>query len=101
MANHSKKLNQKTLIVGLTVALFFVILGVFCFSYALETLDVKAEELGLQEQPIYEAPLADYTIAGIDNQWVTLLVGIASTLLLFVAGLGVAKLINKKKSRQP
>jgi ABC-type phosphate transport system permease subunit len=101
MATHSKKINQKTLTVGLTFALVFVILGVFCFSYAMETLDVKAEELGLQAQPIYDAPFADYSIAGLDNQWVNLLIGIASTLLLFVAGFVVAKIIYKKKSRKP
>ncbi len=100
MANN-KKLNQKTLIVGLTVALIFVVLGVFCFSYALETLDVKAEELGLQEQPIYEAPFADYTISGLESEWVTLLIGVISTLLLFVAGFGVAKILSKKKKAQP
>jgi hypothetical protein len=90
--------NQKTIIVGLTVAIIFVMLGVFCFSYALETLDVKAEELGAQEQSIYEPPLPDYTIPGLDNEWGALLLGITSTLLLFIVGLGVAKILNKKKS---
>ena len=41
-----KKHNQKTLIIGLAVALVCVVLGVFVFSYAMETLDVKAEQLG-------------------------------------------------------
>ncbi len=67
-----KKLNQKTLIVGLTVALIFVLLGVFVFSYAMETLDAKAEQLGAQEQPIYEAPFSDYNLAGNDSQWVSI-----------------------------
>jgi hypothetical protein len=89
--------NQKTLIVGLTVAIIFVMLGVFCFSYAMETLDVKAEELGAQEQPIYEPPLPDYTIPGMDNEGGALLLGILSTLLLFIVGLGAAILLNKKK----
>jgi hypothetical protein len=88
--------NQKTLIVGLSVALVFVVLGVFCFSYALETLDVKAEELGAEEQPIYEPPLPDYTIPGMENEWGALLLGIASTILLFIAGFSVAKLFKKK-----
>ena len=35
--------NQKTIIVGLTVAIIFVMIGVFFLSYAMETLDVKAE----------------------------------------------------------
>jgi hypothetical protein len=90
--------NQKTVIVGLAVALIFVVLGVFCFSYAMETLDVKAEELGAQEQPVYEPPLPDYTIPGLENEGGTLLLGIASTLLLFVAGFAVAKILPKKKN---
>jgi hypothetical protein len=91
--------NKKTIIVGLAVAFIFVLVGVFCFSYAMETLDVKAEELGVQESPIYEPPLPDYVIPGFDNEWGALLLGIASTALLFVAGLAVAKLLSKKKSQ--
>jgi len=90
--------NQKTIIIGLTVAIIFVVIGVFFLSYAMETLDVKAEELGAQEQPIYEPPFADYSIAGIENVWGALIIGIAGTLLLFIVGLGVAKIFNKKKS---
>jgi hypothetical protein len=90
--------NQKTLLVGLTVAIIFVVVGVFCFSYAMETLDLKAGELGAQEQTIYEAPLPDYTIPGMENEWGTLLLGVLSTLLLFVVAFGVAKILSKKKS---
>jgi len=90
--------NQKTIIIGLTVAIIFVAIGVFFLSYAMETLDVKAEELGAQEQPIYEPPFADYSIAGMENVWGALIIGIAGTLLLFIVGLGVAKIFNKKKS---
>ncbi len=90
--------NQKTVIVGLTVALIFVLLGVFFFSYAMETLDLKAEELGASEQPIYEPPFPDYSIVGFENEWGALLIGVASTLLLFIAGFVVAKLLKKKKS---
>lgn len=89
--------SQKTIIVGLTVALIFVLLGVFIFSYAMETLDVKAEELGATEQPIYEPPFPDYSIVGMENEWGALLIGILGTLLLFIAGLGVAKILNKKR----
>jgi len=97
MAN--KKENQKTVIVGLTVALVFVLLGVFVFSYGMETLDVKAEELGMEEQPIYEAPFPDYSIAGLENEGGTLIVGLASTLLLFVAGFGIAKVLKKRDQK--
>jgi amino acid transporter len=99
MANQ-KKINQKTVIIGLGIALAFVVLGTFVFSFALETFDVKAEELGAQEQQIWTAPFKDYTISGSDSQWIALIVGIAATLLLFVAGLGVAKLIRKKKGEK-
>lgn len=99
MATQSK-INQKTVIIGLGVALVFVVLGTFVFSFALETFDVKAEELGAQEQQIWNAPLKDYTISGSDSQWIALIVGLAATLLLFVAGLAVAKLISKKSEKQ-
>ncbi|MCW3983274.1 MAG: hypothetical protein NWE96_04685 [Candidatus Bathyarchaeota archaeon] len=88
--------NQKTIIIGLGISLIFVLLGVFVFSYAMETLDVKAEELGAEENPIYEPPLPDYTIPGWEDEWGTLLLGVASTLLLFVAGLAAAMVLKKK-----
>jgi hypothetical protein len=91
--------NQKTVIIGLVAAVIFVLIGVFFLSYAMETLDVQANMLGAQEQPIYEPPMPDYVIPGLDNPWATALLGIASTLLLFVAGFAVAKLLNKKKSQ--
>jgi hypothetical protein len=72
---------------------------VFLFSYAMETLDVKAEELGAEEHPVYEPPIPDYTLPGVENEWGSLLVGITSTLLLFIVGLGVAKILSKKRSR--
>jgi amino acid transporter len=93
-----KKLNQKTLLIGLAVALIFVIVGVFAFSYSMETLDKQAEQLGVEEHPIYQPPFPEYSIAGLDSIWGALLIGIAGTLLLFIAGLGAAKILNKKKS---
>jgi hypothetical protein len=91
--------NQKTIIIGLTAAIIFVLIGVFCLSYAMETLDVQADKLGAQEQSIYEPPMPDYVIPGMDNPWISALLGIASTLLLFVVGFAVAKLLKKKKSK--
>jgi hypothetical protein len=90
--------NQKTIIVGLTVAIIFVLVGVFFLSYAMETLDVKAEQLGAQEQPVYKPPFSDYSIAGLDSTTSGLIIGIGGTLLIFVVGLVVAKILNKKKS---
>ncbi len=90
--------NQKTIIVGLTVAIIFVLIGVFFLSYAMETLDVKAEQLGAQESPVYEAPFADYSIAGIDSTTGGLIIGIGGTALLFIVGFAVAKALGRKKS---
>jgi len=89
--------SQKTIIVGLTVAIIFVLIGVFFLSYAMETLDVKAEQLGAEEQPIYEPPFADYSIVGMDSTMGGLVIGIVGTLLLFAVGLIVARVLNKKK----
>ena len=89
--------SQKTIIVGLAISIIFVLLGVFLFSYAMETLDVKAEELGAEEQPVYEPPIPDYTLPGMENEWGSLLVGITSTLLLFIIAFGVAKILSKEK----
>ena len=97
----TKRRNQKTIIIGLAAALFFVVLGVFVFSYALETLDVKAEELGAQEQSIWTAPFADYTVPGSDSQWIALAVGLAATLLIFTATFSAAKILRKKKGETP
>lgn len=92
-----KKHNQKILIIGLAVALICVVLGVFVFSYAMETLDVKAQQLGATEQPVYSAPFKDYTFDGSNSPWVALAVGVVATLLIFGVGFGVAKVLRKKK----
>ncbi|MDR2707667.1 MAG: hypothetical protein LBB87_02840 [Nitrososphaerota archaeon] len=93
----SKKLNQKTMLIGLSLALILVILGVFCFSYALEALDLKASELGIEEQPIYDPPFPDYNLSGSENKWSNLVIGIASTFLLFMVAFAVAKVLSKKR----
>ncbi len=98
MATTNKKTNQKTIIIGLTVALIFVLIGVFVLSYSMETLDKQAEQLGSEEKPVFNPPFADYTIPGLDNVWGGLIVGIMGTLLLFVVSLAVAMLLRKKKS---
>ena len=98
MAATNKKTNQRTIIIGLIVALIFVLIGVFLLSYSMETLDKQAEQLGSEEKPLFNPPFADYTIPGLDNVWGGLIVGIMGTLLLFVVSLTVAMLLRKKKS---
>lgn len=89
--------NQKLILGGLLVALVFVLIGVFALSYSAETLDKQAEQLGVEEKPVYEAPFADYLIPGLNDTVGGLIIGIGGTLLLFVFGFGAAKLLKKKK----
>jgi protein-S-isoprenylcysteine O-methyltransferase Ste14 len=89
--------KQKTIIIGLAVALIFVLIGVFFLSYSMETLDKQAEQLGAEEKPVYTAPFADYTIPGLNSVWGALIVGVIGTILLFIVSLVVAKLLRKKK----
>jgi protein-S-isoprenylcysteine O-methyltransferase Ste14 len=98
LATTNKKTTQKTIVIGLTVALIFVLIGVFVLSYSMETLDKQAEQLGSEEKPLFTPLFADYNIPGLDNVWGGLIVGIMGTLLLFVVSLTVARLLRKKKS---
>jgi hypothetical protein len=88
--------NQKTVLIGLLVALIFVLIGVFALSYSMETLDKQAEQLGVEENPVYQAPFADYLIPGLNDTVGGLIIGVGGTLLLFVFGFGAAKLLKKK-----
>jgi hypothetical protein len=90
--------TKKTILIVLALAMIFVLVGVFVLSFSFETLDKQADKMGAKENPIYEAPFADYNIAGLDNTWGALIVGVAGTLLLFGSGLIVAKIVRKKKS---
>jgi ABC-type phosphate transport system permease subunit len=92
--------NKKLIIVGLTTALVFVLIGVFFLSNSMETLDKQAGQLGIEEKPVYQPPFADYNIPGLDNVWGALIIGVLGTLLLFVVSLGIAKLLRKRKSAQ-
>jgi hypothetical protein len=90
--------TKKTILIVLTLAMIFVLVGVFVLSFSFETLDKQADKMGAKENPIYEAPFADYNIPGLDNMWGALIVGVVGTLLLFGLGLIVAKIVRTKKS---
>ncbi len=96
MLNLSKK-DKQMLAIGLTLAVIFVIVGVFIFAYSMETLDRQAEELGVQDSSTYQAPFPDYAILGFENEVGNILLGILSTLSIFGVTLGVAILLKKKR----
>ena len=90
--------TKRTIILVLSIAMIFVLVGVFALSYSFETLDKQAGKMGDTEKPIYHAPFDNYNIPGLDNTWGALLVGVFGTLGLFCLGLGVAKIVYRKKS---
>jgi len=90
--------TKKTILIVLTVAMIFVLVGVFVLSYSFETLDKQAGKLGAEEKPVYHAPFDGYNVPGLENTWGLLIVGVVGTLLLFVMGLVVAKIMRRKKS---
>jgi len=96
----TNKKTHKTLIIGLAVAMIFVLVGVFALSYSMETLDRQAEQLGVEEHPVYEPPFPDYAIPGIDSVWGALAIGVAGTLLLFGVGLAAAKVLRMRKGQK-
>lgn len=85
-------ITRRDLMVGLGTAALFVVLGTFIFGYSMETLDVKAEDLGIEaEEAVFPSPFPEYVVPGIESDAVNLLLGLVSTFLVF----GVAWLILK------
>ena len=91
-----KNLDRNTIIIGLVLAVVFVVVGNLVFAYAMETLDVKAEELEVTGENILAAPFPDYVIQGFENEWGGILLGIIATLAIFVVTLGIANLLRKE-----
>ena len=83
--------------IGLSLAVIFVVVGVLVFSYAMETLDAQAENLGVQDQSTYSAPFPDYTIVGFDNVLGNILLGVTSTFVVFVVTFGIARMLKRSK----
>lgn len=85
--------------IGLSLAVVIVIVGVLVFSYAMETLDVQAKNLGVHDESIYSAPFPDYTIIGFENELGNSLLGITSTFIVFGVTIGVAKMLRKSRGQ--
>jgi hypothetical protein len=87
------------IMIGLTLAVAFVIVGVLAFSYSMETLDVQAEKLGAQDTNVWQAPFQDYLVVGFESEMGTILLGVASTLAIFGVSLGAAMLLKKSRGK--
>ncbi len=86
---------------------FWIVLGVLIllsplFAYAAELvgysepLENVAEKLGVQENPIYEGLLPDYSVPGLDMFSGTLISAVVGTMVTMGIAFAVAKVISKK-----
>ncbi len=92
----STLVTRRDLMVGLGVAALLVVMGTFIFGYSMETLDVKAEDLGIEaDEPVFPAPFPEYVIPGVESDAVNLLLGLVSTLLVFGVAWFVIKALAK------
>ena len=85
----------------MVVALVFVAVGVVWLSASIETFDVVAEHLGVEEERLWTPFLPDYTIPGLEESLgATLILGIASTLLVLGVAYGVGRVLLLKRGRK-
>ncbi|MDD5131253.1 MAG: PDGLE domain-containing protein [bacterium] len=94
-------MNKRDILIGLGIALLVaMILSPFASPHP-DGLERVAEDNGFLEkgevEPIVYSPIPDYTFPGIHNEKVaTAAAGIAGTLLVFVLGYGLAKVLKIK-----
>ena len=86
--------NKKWLLTGMVVAAVLVAMGTFVFSESIETLDVKAEELGFEGFSLLPAPFPEYAIPGLEDPLVNFLLGFVSVLLVLIVAFGVYKILS-------
>lgn len=89
-----KRSDKKGLFAGLAVAAVLVALGTFVFSESVETLDVKAEELGLEGFSLLPAPFPEYAVPGMEDPLVTFLLGVFSVVLVLVVAFAIGRFLS-------
>ena len=88
---------KKAIIVVALILVSLAILIPFASSNP-DGLEQVISSQGMQEQPsVWEGIMADYSIAGINNAYVsTLLAGSIGVVIVFLAGIVLGKMIPKK-----
>ncbi|MCQ5377360.1 MAG: hypothetical protein NO516_04835, partial [Candidatus Methanomethylicia archaeon] len=101
--SETKERDVKRLVaIGLVASILFVVVGTLFLSYAMETLDVMAEELGIFGENLLASPFPEYVILGYeDNVAASIALGVASTFLLFAVAWGVGKILVGRKAQMP
>ncbi|MCX8182415.1 MAG: hypothetical protein N3D12_04795 [Candidatus Methanomethyliaceae archaeon] len=90
---------DKWILCGLMSALVFVLLGTFVFYESNETLDMVAERLGVIGENLLTAPFPEYTFPWFDSVWVSLMLGMISTIIIFTITYGIGKLLAKVREK--
>ena len=91
----------RSIVTGITAALIFVVVGVVWLSASMETLDVVAEHLGVEERVLWSPFLLDYMIPGLEESLgATLILGMASTFLVLGVAYGVGRALLVKRGRK-
>ena len=101
-------MDKKTglfIVIALVVSVFLAVVISPLASSSPDGLEKVAEDKGfLEKAEEHQAawkysPIPDYAVGGIKNESVgTALAGLIGTLLVFAVGLGVAKVISRKKA---
>lgn len=92
-----KRWDRRGLLAGLVAASVLVALGTFVFSESIETLDVKAEELGFEGLSLLPAPFPEYTVPGLEDPVVNFLLGVISVVIVLVVAFAVGKLLSSSQ----
>ncbi|MEM2002291.1 MAG: hypothetical protein QXT77_06585 [Candidatus Methanomethylicaceae archaeon] len=93
------KKTDKGILYGLIIALTFVILGTFVLYESNETLDMVAEQLGVIGNNILTAPFPEYSVPWFDSIWISLVLGMISTIAIFALTYAVGKLLLKIRAK--
>ncbi len=89
-----KRSDKKGIFAELALAAVLVALGTFVFSESVETLDVKAEELGLEGFSLLPAPFPEYSVPGMEDPLMTFLLGLSSVVLVLVVAFMVGRFLS-------
>jgi len=90
--------TMRMLTVGVMISVLFVVVGVVWLSNSAETLDNVAEHLGASESPVWNPPISDYEMPGLEGNMVAnIAVGLVSTLVTLGAAFTVGKCLRSKR----
>jgi hypothetical protein len=92
---------RKEIFAGLIVSVLFATVGVLWLSTSMETLDEIAERFGVEGHEIWNPIFPDYSVPGHEESaGATLILSLASTILVFCTAYLVGKLLIVKRGKR-